>query len=309
MKHLIRIFAFLCLGIPALPAQSWFENNPKWINYFTAGFSGDGYEYATITGDTVLNGLPAKVVNRYFDMTFTNDLTQIRVLRQQGDSIWSWYNGDYHLMYNFSLAVGDTLSAPVSYSNNVFSRYKIDSIGQINVGGETLRFQRVQVLFTNQLPYFTCHALIIEKMGMVGGSCYNSNNNYTSDSKAHFFFTEPNTDATDGPSWRFCRFQNDDIQYNASPSCALTDVADVTQPGFLFRVVPNPFNTRFSILSSPGVHLAGARLFDISGQLKLQTTALEDRQIDAADLAPGLYILEITSDKHEKTYLKLVKNR
>jgi len=177
MRHIhTLLFSILFLSPLLLRSQSWFENNPQWVNDITLGWSGPGYEYVTVQGDTVLGGKSAKILRRFRDMIWANDHSDIRVVRQNGDTIWCWNNNknQFFIHYNFSLGVGDTVFVPL-YSGG--TKYLVDSTGTLNIGGQTLRFQRVKI--PTSYDYFLCNTLIIEKIGMLRGQCVNTNTNNT----------------------------------------------------------------------------------------------------------------------------------
>jgi len=306
MKH----FFFFCfsLNLVSLQAQSWFEGNPAWTNYFTYGWGGPGWEYMNAGKDTLVDGLPSVAIERFFDMEFSNDFYERRFVRQSGDTILFWgMDSTFHVMYNFSLGVGDSVVIPVAYSN-AHIRYIIDSLGEMEVNGQNLRFQRVQL--PTGYSFFTCSALIVEKIGMINGECYNANTGNTQDNTRHFFVDELNSGATDGPEWTFCRFQNDQLEYTSSHhSCdALTGVDNNEPVKPFWSIAPNPFQDQVTVQDSGGRRSVGSlRLFDISGkELPVKITPGSQR-VETAQLLPGVYILEITGDGQEKQFIRGIK--
>lgn len=304
--HTILPAVLLMVMLQSLHAQTWFDNNPVWTNHIFFGFNGPGVEHMEIQYDTLLGGHSAKVLRRVFDFDFSNDFTDIRVARQSGDTIWCWNDpaGQYYVHYNFSLGVGDTLSVPLAWGGDGKSRYLIDSIGVVDIGGQILRFQRVKI--PTNYDYFFGKALIIEKIGMTNGQYFNTQTNNTFPYTGHFFLDEPNSGATDGPEWTFCQFQNNQILYQgSSSSCAGLVAAPEAGNNPALRVMPNPFQDVFDIVLPPGQTITSLRLFNISGQNVLQITRPAETKIHAGDLPPGVYFLEIVTADHKVSTIKL----
>lgn len=298
MKNVTLIFVLL-LGLAApLSAQNWFQNKPHWVNFFSAGFLGTGYEYMTVENDTVLQGQPAVNLRRFHDLNSSNDFTTYRQARQQGDTIWVWHpiDSQFYVHYNFSLLPGDSVSAPLVWDDGFF-RYYIDSIGTLAVAGYPLRFQRVR--FSDDFLNFPCRALIIETIGLVNGE----------DCWTHFFPDEPNKGIVDGSDWRFCQYYNNQLAYNDGDEnfCgALTSVNGADTAAVSLHVYPNPFQDAFSLLlgaEQPGVAL---RVFDAAGHLVLQTNR-PSGPVATAAYPPGLYFLEVTLANGKRRFGKAVK--
>lgn len=291
----------LILSMPlALRAQSWFENNPSWTNYIFFGFKGPGVEHMTVTKDTFLGGHPARILLRQFDYEFSTDNTDLRVARQNGDTIWCWNfpAQQYYIHYNFSLGVGDTVRVPLAWGGSAQTTYVIDSTGTMDVGGQALRFQAIRIIYSNSI--FFCKTLLVEKIGSINGLCANTAFG------GHFFLDEPNSGATDGPEWTFCQFQNDQLLYQ-SGSAVCEGLVAAPEAGNTsgLRVTPNPFRDAFDIVLPPGQAIAALRLFNISGQIVLQMTRPAETKIHAGDLPPGVYFLEILTADQKVSVFKL----
>ncbi len=307
MRNSVLCWALLCSTALPLCAQQWFSDNAYWANYFSAGFQGPGFEYVTVEADTLLQGLPAVNLKRVHDLVFGNDFVDFRQARQQGDTIrvWNDYNSQFYVHYNFSLAAGDSVAAPMYWGGGQF-RYYIDSVGTLLIAGHLLRFQ--QVHFSTNLSFYHCQALIIETIGFVNGECLNTNTNNQSERRTHFFPDEPNMGAVDGWDWRFCLYRNDQLEYTDPGSyCAALTGATVPEYALpAFRIQPNPFAETFSIVASDGQLPAGLRMFDAAGRLVLQA-ALSAASVDTGALGPGFYFLEITSATGKRALCRAVK--
>lgn len=273
------------------------------------GWGGPGIEYVSVQGDTVVGGQSAIAIKRFRDMQLVSDYTDFRFVRQNGDTIRCWNENDnqFYIHYNFSLGVGDSVEVPTVWGGSSKFKYVITSTGTVLVDGQSLRFQLVDI--PSGVNDLKCNALIIEKIGMVSGKCVYSNDNSTYQTGHHFFLDEPNSGIVDGPEWFFCLYHNDQIEYKITgDACdALTDVDAAGDAGSRFSLVPNPFSDYFSILIPEGETIAGLRLFDVSGRLLKSLSVSGNNTVSTADLPAGVYFLEITSTRQERSFLRAVK--
>lgn len=311
MKRIPSLFFSVILFLMplALHAQGWFENNPQWANHFMLGWGGPGFEYVSVQGDTVVGGQSAIVIKRFRDMQLVSDYTDLRIVRQSGDTIRCWNENDnqFYIHYNFSLGVGDSVVVPTVWGGSSKFKYVIVNTGTVLVDGQSLRFQLVDI--PTEISTLKCNALIIEKIGMVSGKCVYSNDNSTYLTGHHFFLDEPNAGVVDGPDWFFCRYQNDQIEYTISGDVcdALTDVDIPGVAGSPFSLAPNPFGDYFSVRVPEGETIASLRLFDVSGRMLKSISVPDGNTVDAADLPSGVYFLEITSARQERSFLRAVR--
>ncbi len=299
----------LLMAGTTLYSQSWFANNPQWVNYFTFGFAGGGFEYVSVAGDTVLQGKTAKVLKRFRDMNSVPDYTDFRVARQSGDTIWCWNESQnqFFVNYNFSLVPGDSVEVPFYWNGNAAFKYRIATTGSVFIGGQSRRFQLVDI--STSYGALKCSALIVEYIAMLNGQCTNSDNNLTYTEGHHFFLDEPNLGATDGPDWFLCRFTNAQMDYKAPDAVcdALTGTGDVPgrDPGF--SVVPNPFGEQLSVASPDGEAVSRLRVFDCSGRLLKCVYEPENGTIATAELPAGVYFIEIVSGEAQRSFLRAMK--
>jgi hypothetical protein len=103
---------------------------------------------------------------------------------------------------------------------------------------------------------------------------------------------------------------------NASTQALIVDTFSVTQTlsvnEFLnskFSVSPNPANNFISISNAENILVSGISITDLNGRVVKQNTYnnVSDIQINVSDLASGMYMLNIISDKGSFTK-KIVKN-
>jgi len=301
MKKFLLFFALLSGTAVSVNAQSWFQNNPHWTSYFSFGFAGTGYENVAVQGDTMLQGLVATKLQRC-QYTSSTDVTDIRVARQQGDTIWVWnaITNQFNLAYNFSLAVGDSVAVPLYWNSEQF-KYTIDAVGMLLIEGQSRRFQRIDFIPANANGAH-CQALIIETIGFVNGICADS---YLYG--GHLFIDERNEGFVDGPEWAFCEYRNDDITYS-DPITLCAGLTSQTEPIIetSFSIQPNPFHESFSVATKKDQTASYLRVFDANGRLVLQTSP-PFSHISTHTLTAGLYFLEITSKTGNRQFCKAIK--
>ncbi len=300
MKKFLLFFILLSGTAFSGNAQGWFQDHPHWTSYFSFGFSGTGYENVFVEGDTIVQGLPATILKR-FRHTSSTDNTDIRVARQEGDTIWLWNanTNQFNLAYDFSLTVGDSVAVPLYWSSGNFT-YSIDGIGTLLVDGQSRRFQHIDFVPANANGQH-CQALIIEEIGFVNGFCD------TYPYGGHLFLDERNEGFVDGPEWVFCEYRNNHIVYS-DPIALCAGLTSQTEPmmGAAFSIQPNPFHETFSVISKKDQAASYLRVFDAGGRLVLQVSP-PFSPISTNALVPGLYFLEITWNGGSRQFYKAVK--
>ena len=302
------IVCLFLLSAQITHAQSWFDENPQWINDFSFGFAGSGYEYVSPEGDTVLLGKPAIKIRRLREMNSGMLNSEIRVVWQSGDTIRAWHEqkNDFFTLYNFSLAAGDTVDVRYHFSNAGSSKYVVQDTGTMLIDGRPFRFQDVQ--WITGVSTYHCNARIIEKIGMVNGTCVNTQQMQSYPDGHHFFIDDPNQAAVDGPAWFLCRYRNDSIGYKESSiACdALTAVKTPVAAGPAYRLVPNPFAGDVFIETRNAATVDAWRVYDAAGHLLMTSGGGAANMIRAAELPPGFYLVEV-SGSAGRAFLRAVR--
>ncbi len=309
---LLLVFAQILLLPIGLSAQNgWFDNNPQWVNYLNSSWRGEGVEYISVQGDTVVQGYPAKILRRFEDMNNSADQTRVRIARQSGDTIWCLNHptpnlNHFYIHYNFSLGIGDSIAVPTYYGGGSLRiKYIITDTGSLTIGTQNLRFQEVDLFFDNA---YVCNARIIETIGMVNTGCQYNGPNPWLWRWEHFFIDEPNDVFIDGQNWFFCQFQNDLIEFELDDNTCegLTNVIgpEITEP--VFTIAPNPFQETVFLRSEPSVAIQYLRVFNAAGQIVLEKEQ-PSGAVDAGRLIPGIYHFQIISKSGEQFFVRAVR--
>lgn len=142
-KVLLTILLVACFQI--VKAQTEFA--PIGATWYYSGletmFGDEGYSKVTSVGDTIIDGKKIRVLsNEYHSSTGSVSYGDDFYVCQSGDSVLYYIDGDFRLVYDFGLNVGDTLQI---YSNKNYcgdSNYGyviIDSISYVDVNGVKLK--------------------------------------------------------------------------------------------------------------------------------------------------------------------------
>lgn len=304
MKTFYVLFFLLLQFTNSLYGQSWFNGNPHWTNRYYGGMGGQGTEFVHISGDTILSGKPAKIFSKtmYGDSGFLN-YQQQRYAYQSGDTIFSYKDGAFAIMYNFSLMPGDTFFSKVYVSGGLSHVFVIDSVGQIEISGQALRFQKVRLIPPNTPNHQNkiCKNTIIEKIGMVNGTLNLPPSPLIYTWPDHFFMDETFLFGIDFPGWHFCNYSNDslsgyysegigvDITCHTLVTSSLPDVLDASSE---VRLYPNPANGNVFIENFEPEQV---QLFDQRGALVRQAYTAPAAHFSVAGLPSGCYIVKMSN--------------
>jgi hypothetical protein len=102
-------------------------------------------------------------------------------------------------------------------------------------------------------------------------------------------------------------FDNFVVRASATDSLLENDNFDIAASKF--SVSPNPANDFISVTNSDNILVSGISITDLNGRVVKQNsyTNVSDIQVNVSDLASGMYMMNITSDKGAVTK-KIVKN-
>jgi hypothetical protein len=101
----------------------------------------------------------------------------------------------------------------------------------------------------------------------------------------------------------------DNLIANAASIENLLGSSDFNLAGTKFSVSPNPANDFISVTNSDNILVSGISITDLNGRVvkQISYTNVSDIQVNVSDLASGMYMMNITSDKGSVTK-KIVKN-
>jgi len=137
-------------------------------------------------GDTILNGVNARILKFYSgESGVLEPLPSLdKYVYTSGNKVYYWVEDAFYLLFDFGAQPGDTIYSrvedfPISFScfadfdQGPFDfRYKIDSVGSIEISGEILRTQYVSPIYDPIHIGWVIENPIIERIGQITTSCY-----------------------------------------------------------------------------------------------------------------------------------------
>ncbi|WP_235298092.1 T9SS type A sorting domain-containing protein [Portibacter marinus] len=221
MKKLI----VLCLlSFPVLLlSQEWFEEGDQWIHQIPYGYFGgvSGFESITVNGDTVLSGENYKILEGVKALYVIAGDTLFEkspkyFLRESKDSVFHFYKGKEHLIYDFTMEVGDSIKwFGDEIDPNCPAIFKIDSIFTTMVDGIEVMVQ--QGVVRKEYAYAPRGLRIYKGIGVV-----QSKFNYEGASWNVFGFLLPSQGITcllDYSPPYLCNFVRDSINLKEADLC------------------------------------------------------------------------------------------
>jgi hypothetical protein len=297
MKWIFTLLAIHLSVLTQAQVAGYLDGNPVWrqsriFNY--SCFEIHDYMYY-LNGDTTLgNYTYKKVYDRHYvviDSLFSPPYVcsgeyyydEFRILiRQEGKKLFVNEQGTEFLLYDFDLEVGDTLPETYNHYNHDVI---VSSIDSLQVGEEYRKVFHLENTFFG-------FGLLIEGIGFNTGLL-------------DYF------DDWEFPSGLDCFTQYDTTWYpEMGVSCDLTVNTQPNEPAPTCKVFPNPVTNRLFIDIDPLLEFEYMVLTNAYGvRFKLLPEKLQNGRyvLDVSDFVPGIYFLQIQSDKAGNIARKLVK--
>ncbi len=290
-------FLLVLIAFTTTQAQSWAPIGAKWhYELIYAFWPGSSYNTATVTSDTVINGITCSRIDW---LTYScNIRPQIEYMYQDSGRVYFWEStlNDFVRLYDFNLQTDDTLDIYTviqSQTTPPFDtvRFVIDSIYNVVLNGQTRKVQLVQNLRFPTLNAIEYRFEIIEGIGSTyqmfpwnGPACddqFNYGLRCYSDSTFGFYnFTGQPCDQV------------------------ITSIEDQFSNDFQLRVSSNPVSNRVywnyseAFLENFNAQtMAEVTILNPQGQ-NVKKAQTQDRQIDVTGLSNGIYFLEIKLSGH-----------
>lgn len=282
----IILFSLLISSIAKVEAQNWAPVGATW--YFEKNFissSDVDYTMIEVEKDTVILGVTCSKLIGNFDACMWNS----QYMYESNDSIYFYHpnNNKFELLFDFGASVGDVWKIPnytdgFGLGNADTTELLVDSLGQVNVSGETLR-----VVYTSQInsmsSNFEFGGAIIERIGA----------NYMFPS---FFSCDP------VPGNIRC-YSDVDINYTTITfSCEAQSVGLSENNLDNIKIYPNPFHDYFEFSSDQ--EIKDIKLANLKGQNVL--FEFKGNKIYPQNCSNGIYFLSFESNGMIYKY-KLIK--
>ena len=291
MKNLILSTFFLSFFLPAFAQiNAYFENNPVW-HVMKTSYSGwdcsgviDSRIY-TLGGDTLINSLTYKKVMKHGELSTINTSCIVSGAFVYTDNVASFYlrsldkkmyiyllsEPQEQLLYDFDLAVGDTLPESYTYNPNQDGIMVVTSIDStLTPNGYMKRFSLENGNY-----------MLFEGAGSTGGL----------DEPIFPYFLS-------GTHSLLCYYMDDTTYFpvynlgSCAPSVGLTKLEK--QEAYAF---PNPFIDETTIQLSNHAVNATISLYSINGvMLSKQTFSGDSITLKRGELSSGVYFYSITEN-------------
>lgn len=281
-----------CLTLYSYSQLEWAPDNAVWHCNYQGYMFIEGYCKVTITGDTLLNGISCRKMNRHYYAFNYNSQDSIdnelpmRITYADQDRVYLWSNGVFNVLYDFSYIAGDTftLDAEGICPEAIFT---VSEVGTININGYVLRYYDVVPSGPTQWYQF---GRIIEYIGAIDAS----------------LFEQPDCLTTYDNLAPLRCYQDDFLSYVAdvSPECDyLPSLIDDTSN---FKAIfPNPAIDQLNISGLPLSINFKTTITDTSGRLLM--TEYNQQQMDVAHLPSGIYFIEVGTEE-SRVVLRFVKH-
>ncbi len=289
MKYFCFAFAlFFCQNMNGQNVE-WFAPGARWITDFD-GFGGYGYDYIEVEGQEMVNGqicTKLKVKEAWFSYISNNwnyyDGFPIFGFTRN-DTVFVARNNDFDIIYDFTLAVGDTIwNLPG----------EIQDFGIVQAAGDTVLFGNLQTKFLEialTANWSPPHVRITRIYEGIGGNHFKN------------WDAEPSLDE---PDYRLSCYRDD---AHAESICQLISNQEPPIWANEVQIFPNP-TTGNSILKLPAAALpATVSLVDFLGKTYFSENVEQSDWplILRKNLPAGIYFLKIRSKTGEVASRKVV---
>lgn len=264
-------------------AQIWFPDDATWTYQVSSSFPfGVDTTLISVGNDTLINSQNAKIIQ-------SNSGNIFSIVYEENDSVFSWSssNQTWRMIYDFSLIAGDTFL----YN----SEYEVLETGEIDIMGESRKYQVLRKIFSSQDSPFWA----VEGIGVVGTIPY------TPIACGHLFpFGWACQSASDGQDFILQCYHDDSIFYDPGKLC-FTNTENKPQSNFIYTF-PNPANNLLNLKSnSQSNNIKHIEFFDIQGKSFLPNKKSME-QYDVSSLPNGIYFLKIHFENGQQHLEKFV---
>ena len=261
-------------------AQSWCPPGATWT--YEAEMFYAGFTRMTYTGDTLVDGYTAQIIDRYTALqpmqpppgpTFGGppliSHTPVAVItRSQDDVVYTWELGSWDTLYWFGAAPGQGWTARHVEGVQDCTPFIVTDTGTAVIDGMALRWIEIESWYR-----------VYERIG----------------STWDMFMYCPNW-IIDGPMGMRC-YSDDEISFQLTTgACEQLVGLDDRHSTSWTNPFPNPGTTHFTLDLPPGPHTI--TLFDASGRTVLQQRTADTRPVIATEALPaGLYRITVRDER------------
>ena len=292
-------FTFLVLlsWATALPAQvQWLDPSNKWTFHGAYGFAGMGTETFEPGGEIYLSGKIYRRLLRRQMYAHGGVFSDERYLRQEGRKLYAKfpYSSGEFLMYDFSLAIGDTVRIPIGNSTNF--GYIVTGVSTVTVGSSQRAAQTVKWINKPNTAK-AIKSVFVEGIGSVEGTHIIGGEECLTES--YLFLDQPSSVAVDGPERIFCNFSAPEGVFNGlgNAFCAISPASAPLEQHL--QVSPTLSTGQVQITHDASDEQLQVQLYDLSGRLIQQQSMRGSGLLETSYKGVGL--LQISTGQGKMT--------
>ena len=272
------------LSLALLPllaaAQSWCPPGATWT--YEAGMFLAGFTRMSCTGDTLVDGYTAQIIDRYSAVQYPQpppgpifsgppvvSYTPVAVItRAEGDVVFTLQGGEWDTLYWFGAAPGQGWTAAHVQEGQDCAPFVVADTGTTVIDGMALRWIEIESWYR-----------VYERIG----------------STWDMYMYCPNW-IIDGPMGMRC-YSDDEISFQLTTgACEQLVGVDDRRSTYWTNPFPNPGTSHFTLKLPPGPHTI--TLFDATGRMVLQQRTTDARPGIATEALPaGLYRISVRDER------------
>jgi hypothetical protein len=254
---------------------------PPWLG-------GCGYFTVEAVRDTMVNGLMATVIEQR-NMGVLTPQSEV-IIREDDNRVYFFESGQFKLLYDFNLEVGDTLTFSVPHNSQLYdftcgggpdtsraAQVVVVSTAMTEIDGQLLKTLHTSTIYQDS-EYMTWElGSITERIGSSSG-----------------LFGYSDLQCLGGFAGHFRCYDDHLISYNASSEACdfVMGQSELTDRSSIF-IHPNP---AYSVirLNSPAEEIVAFRVSTICGQTLLERRIMPSAtiEVDLGHLSQGVYVVE-----------------
>lgn len=298
MRPLFIFLAFL-LWATTLSAQAqWLNPSNRWTFHGNFAWAGTGTETFQTGGEIYLSGKIYRRLLRRQMYASGSMVSDERYLRQEGRKLYARLpnNSGEFLMYDFSLAIGDTLRIPIPYEGSANFGYIVTGVSTVTVGSSQRAAQTVKWINKPNTAK-AIKSVFVEGIGSVEGTHIIGGEECLTES--YLFLDQPSSVAVDGPERIFCNFSAPEGVFNGlgNAFCAISPASAPLEQHL--QVSPTLSTGQVQITHDASDEQLQVQLYDLSGRLIQQQSMRGSGLLETSYKGVGL--LQISTSQGKMT--------
>jgi len=308
-----RLLCFLLFAFCFFSAQAQYEFAPigaEWYYNYSIGVPENHFNHIVSEKDTTIDGSNCRILNQYYDKS--DIASEKYIIKQEEGKIYHYYQGQFHLLFNFDAQINDTVILSFMYKYHIYdddlsiidtiftARFKIEDI---TTNAQNLKTFNIAILdedvlvdtWGNIVPHYTINSYT-EKIGfhtefmpIFANTAY--------ETAEHFWWLRCYSDDN------FSIISDNWIEFSF-PCNYCKDIGINTNKDEDVNIYPNPFNNNVFVFTNNGGNI---KIIDIFGKIVYNSELLDGlNEISTNNFSKGIYFVKVNNNNNNKSY-KIVK--